>query len=304
MKFSVFQLSRKGGRELNEDRLAYAYTPQAVLLVLADGMGGHPEGEVAAEIAVQTFRARFEEQARPALPDVEAFLRRTLAQAHQAIVDYAREHGLKDSPRTTLVAALVQDNRLHAIHCGDSRLYWVRRGRVLERTRDHSWHEQPALARAGAIQFDRSVLFTCLGSPTPPLYDLAHPMPLHDGDRLLLCSDGLWDVVEDAEIARHLDAGPLDRVVPELTGLALERGGRYGDNVSLLALEWRCSDGFESTLQLPPRWGATGTAEANAAEAEGLQVREFTDEELDRAIAEINATISRQTRRPSRPPRA
>ncbi len=299
MKFSVFQLSRKGGRELNEDRLAYAYTPQAVLLVLADGMGGHPEGEVAAEIAVQTFRTCFQEQARPALPDVESFLRRTLAQANQAIVDHALGHGLNDNPRTTLVAALVQDGRLHAIHCGDSRLYWVRRGRVLQRTRDHSWREQPALARAGAVQFDRSVLFTCLGSAMPPLYDLARPMPLHDGDRLLLCSDGLWGVLDDADIGRGLDTGPLDRVVPELTELALARGGRYGDNVSLLALEWRCTDGFEATLQLPPRWSAGSTVEADAAEAEGLQVRELNDDELDRAIAEINETISRNSRPPA-----
>lgn len=299
MKFSVFQVSYRGGRELNEDRLAYAYTRAAVLLVLADGMGGHPEGEQAAEIAVQTFRARFEAEARPALADVEAFLTRTLEAANQAILDYARERSLPDQPRTTLVVALLQDNRLYRLHCGDSRLYWVRRGRVLLRTLDHSWHERPGLARAGAIPFDRSVLFTCLGSPTPPIFELGQPMPLHDGDRLLLCSDGLWDVVDDAEIASRLDVGPLAWVVPRMGELALARGGQYGDNVSLLALEWESSDGFPVTLQLPVPFGQGSFHAADpAGQDAGLQVRELEDEELDRAIAEINESIRRRTELP------
>lgn len=299
MKFSVYQVSHRGGRELNEDRLAHAYTQDAVLLLLADGMGGHPEGEQAAEIAVQTFRACFEAEARPVLADVEAFLTRTLDLANQAILDYARERSLPDQPRTTLVVALLQDNRLHRLHCGDSRLYWVRRGRMLARTRDHSWHERPGLARAGAMPLDRSVLFTCLGSSSPPIFELGQPMPLHEGDRLLLCSDGLWDRVDDAEIARLLDAGPLEQVVPGLAELALARAGRYGDNVSLLALEWRNSDGFPATLQLPVPFGQSPFHGADPAGPDaGLLVRELDDEELDRAIAEINESIRRRTEPP------
>lgn len=299
MKFSVYQVSHRGGRELNEDRLAHAYTQDAVLLLLADGMGGHPEGEQAAEIAVQTFRACFEAEARPVLADVEAFLTRTLDLANQAILDYARERSLPDQPRTTLVVALLQDNRLHRLHCGDSRLYWVRRGRMLARTRDHSWHERPGLARAGAMPLDRSVLFTCLGSSSPPIFELGQSMPLHEGDRLLLCSDGLWDRVDDAEIARLLDAGPLERMVPGLAELALARAGRYGDNVSLLALEWRNSDGFPATLQLPVPFGQSPFHGADPAGPDaGLLVRELDDEELDRAIAEINESIRRRTEPP------
>lgn len=243
MKFSVYQLSHKGGRPLNEDRLGYSYTRDAALLVLADGMGGHPDGERAAELAVHTFNQRFLAAARPALADVPAFLVHTLHAANQAIVDYAARQGLDDNPRTTLVAALLQDNRLHAIHVGDSRLYWVRNSRVLGRTRDHSLHEQPALFKGVPERLDRSVLFTCLGSPTPPLYDLGPPMLLRQDDRLLLCSDGLWAMLDDGDIARRLDAGPLERTVPELAELALKRGGRHGDNVSLLALQWETPDG-------------------------------------------------------------
>ncbi|MEY5099876.1 MAG: hypothetical protein RJA36_2595 [Pseudomonadota bacterium] len=251
MKFSVYQVSHKGGRALNEDRLGYSYTRDAALLVLADGMGGHPDGEKAAELAVQTFNQRFLAAARPALADVPDFLVHTLHAANQVIVDYAASQGLSDNPRTTLVAALLQGGWLHAIHVGDSRLYWVRAGRLLERTRDHSWREQAGLLRSVPQRLDRSLLFTSLGSPTPPLYDLGRPAHLCEGDRLLLCSDGLWSVLDDGDIAARLGAGPLERAVPGLAELALERGGRHGDNVSLLALQWETPDACASGQPAP-----------------------------------------------------
>ena len=76
MKFSVFQISRKGGREKNEDRMGYCYTRESGLFVLADGMGGHPEGEVAAQLALQTISALYQKEARPVVNDVTEFLRR------------------------------------------------------------------------------------------------------------------------------------------------------------------------------------------------------------------------------------
>ena len=83
MKFSVFQISRKGGREKNEDRMGYCYTREACLFVLADGMGGHPQGEVAAQIAIQSVSAEFQRRARPTLPDIQEFLTSSLLAAHQ-----------------------------------------------------------------------------------------------------------------------------------------------------------------------------------------------------------------------------
>ena len=78
MKFSIFQISRRGGRENNEDRMGYCYTRESGLFVLADGMGGHPEGEVAAQIALQTVAAMYQRQAKPQLPDVPEFLSNAL----------------------------------------------------------------------------------------------------------------------------------------------------------------------------------------------------------------------------------
>jgi serine/threonine protein phosphatase PrpC len=142
MKFSVFQVSRKGGREKNEDRMGYCYTRESGLFVLADGMGGHPEGEVAAQLALQTISALYQKEARPIIEDTTEFLSTALMAAHHQIIRYASEKGMLDTPRTTLVAAILQGTGATWVHCGDSRLYVVRDGELLTRTRG------PFLSRA------------------------------------------------------------------------------------------------------------------------------------------------------------
>ena len=91
MKFSVFQISRRGGRKQNEDRMGYCYTRESGLFVLADGMGGHPEGEVAAQLALQTISALYQKQARPVVEDAREFLSAALLEAHHQIIRYASE---------------------------------------------------------------------------------------------------------------------------------------------------------------------------------------------------------------------
>jgi serine/threonine protein phosphatase PrpC len=105
MKFSVFQVSRRGGRSKNEDRMGYCYTRESGLFVLADGMGGHPDGEVAAQLALQTVSAYFQKAARPSVGSVPEFLSSAVLSAHHQIVRYASEKGMLDTPRTTVVAA-------------------------------------------------------------------------------------------------------------------------------------------------------------------------------------------------------
>ena len=122
MKFSVFQISRRGGREKNEDRMGYCYTRESGLFVLADGMGGHPEGEVAAQIALQTISALYQKEARPVVKNVPEFLSSSLMIAHQQIIRYAGEKGMLDTPRTTLVVAIVQGTSATWVHCGDSQI--------------------------------------------------------------------------------------------------------------------------------------------------------------------------------------
>src|SRR5574337_485849 len=141
MRFVVYQVSRKGDREKNEDRMGYCYTRETGLFALADGMGGHPEGEVASQLALQTLAARFQREATPALKDPARFLHEAIVAGHHQLLRYATEKALIDTPRTTVVACVLQDGSAHWAHCGDSRLYLVRGGRMVARTRDHSYTE-------------------------------------------------------------------------------------------------------------------------------------------------------------------
>jgi PPM family protein phosphatase len=313
MKFSVYQVSRQGGRPLNEDRLGYCYTRDALLLVVADGLGGHPDGEVAAELAVKTFSQRFLDAASPSLPDVRRFLMDALLASHQAIVEYARAGRMEDNPRTTVVAAVVQGGQFTSIHSGDSRLYWLRNGRLLERTRDHTFHEQSMggrwtqaqVAAAGgfspsqvdAAHANRNILFTCLGSPGLPLFDASQPQTLQEGDRLLLCSDGVWGVLDDDEIAQRLQDAPLKQAAAELADTSVSFGGRHADNTSLILFEWQTPDDFPETQVIQTSGMASddfaSTIQAPPSEELLAELDDFDDEAIERSIAEINEAIRR-----------
>lgn len=298
MKFGVYQVSRRGGREKNEDRMGYCYTREAGLFALADGMGGHPEGEVAAQIALQTLAAMFQREAKPTLADPARFLEDGVLVAHQTLLQYGAERGLPDTPRTTVVACVLQNGMAHWAHCGDSRLYMLRAGGLIARTRDHSYSElQEALGRAaaGAERFNRNVLFTCLGSPGKPMVDISGPLALERGDRLLLCSDGLWGTLPEAEMLAQLAERPVADAVPELVEQALRNGGPRCDNVTALAVEWEGEDEPEdaiSTQDLGDE-GFASTIQAAAQERRS----ELDDAEIERSVREINEAIREASQR-------
>ena len=302
MKFSVFQVSRKGGREINEDRMGYCYTRAAGIFFLSDGMGGHPQGEVAAQLALQVMAAMFQKEAKPALPDVALFLTTAVTAAHRQIVRYAIDRNMLDAPRTTVVAAVIQDGMVTWIHCGDSRLYLVRQNELLTRTRDHSFAEQRQMV-AGKLNLparnNRNILFTCLGSPSRPMFEVSGPVALQQGDRLLLCSDGLWSGLSDIDIAYHLSHKPVSQAVPDLVESALCRAGDSSDNVTALALEWETPDGFLAT-----RTSISTDTMSDAVFASTVQGGwsnpvhdDLDDAAIDRSIAEINAAIRRSVAR-------
>lgn len=292
MKFSVFQLSRIGGRGKNEDRMGYCYTRESGLFVLADGMGGHPEGEVASQLALETVSALYQRQAKPLIQDPAEFLARALMAAHQQIVRYATEKGMLDTPRTTLVAAILQGTEATWVHCGDSRLYVVRDGELLMRTRDHSYLEQQ---NAGVIKFDhvnRNILFTCLGSPIKPVFDKA-TVTLMQGDKLLLCSDGLWGTLSDEKIVQLLGSKSVSQAVPELVENALKAGGERCDNVTVLAIEWETPDAFVSTQNMSAdSLGGDFASTIQSGHSDSM-ADDLDEAMIERSIAEINEAIRR-----------
>ena len=300
MRFSVYQVSRKGGREKNEDRMGYCYTRDAGLFALADGMGGHPEGEVASQLALQTMAAMFQRDAKPKLADPLRFLHDAIMAGHHQLLRYATEKALMDTPRTTIVACVLQGNTAFWAHCGDSRLYLVRGGKLIARTRDHSYSElQDTLAQVVPMpeRFNRNVLFTCLGSPGKPVVDTAGPFLVQTGDRILLCSDGLWGSVADAEIAAQLTERPISDAVPELVEQALRNAGPKSDNVTVIAAEWESEDERDSTsgvstLSLGEEVFASTIQAGMVGE---LPSDDLDEAEIERSIKEINDAIRRSS---------
>ena len=304
MQFSVYQVSRKGGREKNEDRMGYCYTREAGLFALADGMGGHPEGEVASQLALQTLAARFQREAKTALADPLRFLHDAMVAGHHQLLRYATERSLIDTPRTTIVACVLQGQAAYWAHCGDSRLYLVRGGKLIARTRDHSYTElQQTLSPAVSLgeRMNRNVLFTCLGSPGKPVVDTVGPLLLQAGDRLLLCSDGLWSSVADTEIANQLSRNAISDAVPELVEQALRNGGPKSDNVSVLAVEWEGAEDSDSGMGISTQsLGEEVFASTIQASVMGTDAPdELDDAEIERSIREINEAIRRSSQKKS-----
>jgi len=242
MKFAVHQANHIGGRRYNQDRVGYAYTNDALLLVLADGMGGHLHGEIAAQIAVHTFMRAFARLEHSKAKEPEVFLRATMRTGHDAIFDYARNESLGGNPGTTCVAVLVQDGKIWWAHAGDSRCYLLRSDAVADVTHDHSVVQQ--WADWGIISPDemkthpdRNKITNCLGGVEDMFYvDVSKPTALQAGDTLLLCSDGFWSPLSDGEIAKLASAPVQAELLDELIDMAVEREGARADNTTAIVV--------------------------------------------------------------------
>jgi len=302
MRFSIFQESRKGARTANQDRTGYAYSRDALLMVVADGMGGHLHGEVASQIAVQLLTEAFRRDARPKLADPVGFLRAGIINAHLALLDYAAARGIIDTPRTTCVACVVQDSTAYWVHVGDSRLYHVRKGRIQAQTRDHSRVQMlvdqgRVREEAVAAHPDRNKIFNCLGASTPPQVELSKKTALHEGDVLILCTDGMWGPLTGKLMTAALLKNDLMKAIPELLDLAESRAGRDCDNLSVVAVTW---------ADTHPH-AAKGEISTQTLELDGVSTQlenfgqsgqsDLTDEEIERAIEEIRAAIRKHTPR-------
>jgi serine/threonine protein phosphatase PrpC len=266
-------------------------------MVVADGMGGHQHGDVAAQAAMDHFAVEFRRDAKPRLADPDVFLFRSLGRAHAAIQIEAQRLRLRESPATVLVACVVQDGYAYWNHIGDSRLYLVRNGRVVTRTKDHSRVQQ--LVDEGRIREeaipshpDRNKLLQCLGGVQPPKIEPASSARLAKNDILLLCSDGLWGPLTQRQILGELLSKDLKSAVRDLASLAEARAGADCDNVSALAMAWGEDEVAPRTepQTLPYHEMPTKPQNLGSAETEYLRM---SDEDIERAIAEIRAAVSK-----------
>jgi serine/threonine protein phosphatase PrpC len=240
MKFSVFQTSQIGGRKRNEDRMGYTYSKSSAIFLVADGLGGHPDGDVASQLGLQVVMSKFRTHAQPKIEHVANFMTEAMKDVHERLITYAVSHSMIDTPSTTMVVLILQEGLAYMGHCGDSRGYLIRQKEVLTRTQDHS-----LLVRDGVLSANsdvelpsRHTLFSCLGASNVPFIEVAEPVRLRFGDHLLLCSDGLWGSVAEADIVKAMQDFKVSEATTALVNLALNNGGPRGDNVTALTVRW------------------------------------------------------------------
>jgi protein phosphatase len=305
VRFSIYQESKKGGRKVNQDRMGYLYTRDSLLLLVADGMGGHARGEVAAQLTLQTMAAIYQRDAKPMLPEPARYLEESVLAAHRELHRYRAEHSLPEAPRTTVVACVIQQGLAVWAHAGDSRLYLIRGGRIADRTIDHSRVHH--LVSSGLIRPEdakdhpeRNRIFNCIGAFVAPTVEVSRPVALRNGDTLLLCSDGLWGTLSDRQIGDAFIGKTVMRAVPELMEAALESGGAEADNCTAIAMTWAGSEAVEMT---PPSEAPVSTLVIpDGAVASTIQIprhgdpavdEELTEDQIDDAVAEIQKAIQR-----------
>jgi protein phosphatase len=227
--------------------------------------------------------------------------------SHHELHRYRAEQGLPEAPRTTIVLCVVQRGVATWAHVGDSRLYLIRGGMIVDRTLDHSRVHH--LVTAGLIRPEdakdhpeRNRIFNCLGAFVAPSVEVSHPTALHGGDILLLCSDGLWGNLNDRSIVDAFLGRTVMRAVPEMVDAALELGGTDADNCTALAMAWAGAESLDmvpptdapvSTLVIPEGAMASTVQIPRAGDEQGPV---YTDDQIDDAVNEIQKAIQRASK--------
>lgn len=243
MRVEYAELSLQGGRENNQDRVSVAVGEESALLIACDGMGGHADGERAAEVGLQAVLERFWRTPQPML-DPLGFLHLALGASHEGVVALGVQLPMELRPRATSAVCILQQGSAYWAHVGDSRVYQIRDGRVLERTRDHSHVEllvREGLISAGQVQNHpmRNFVESCLGGESIlPEMAISTRHAMQRGDVLLVCTDGFWANLDDAQIGSAVSAAdrPLQQVLAELAARAVLTAGPSSDNTSVGAL--------------------------------------------------------------------
>jgi PPM family protein phosphatase len=245
LRVEYAELSLQGGRDSNQDRVTIAVAEEAALLIACDGMGGHAEGERAAEVAQQTVVERFWQAAQPLL-DPLGFLHLALGAAHANVVGLAPRLPLEMRPRATCAVCIVQQTSAYWAHVGDSRVYHLRAGQVRERTRDHSHVEllmREGVISAGQMQNHpmRNFVESCLGGEAIlPEMALSPRRTLLPEDLLLVCTDGFWANLDEQAIGCALSTPgqTLGDTLSALGAQAVLNAGGGSDNTSVAALRF------------------------------------------------------------------
>ncbi len=245
MHVEYAKVSALGDRQDNQDRAAIVVADHAALMMVFDGMGGHSDGARAAETGLNVVQQLFTDSTLPIF-DPQGFLYLALSRAHDEVVALGEDLAVDFRPRATCAICLVQEGGTFWAHIGDSRIYQVRDGRVLTRSRDHSHVE--VLIQEGAISEEeakdhpmRNFVECCIGGDAPvPDMSITTKRRLEPGDVLLACTDGLWSGMSDQAMAAIGEPGEenLADNLKQLSLQALSVNAPYSDNTTGTAIRW------------------------------------------------------------------
>lgn len=245
MRIEHADLSLVGDREDNQDRVSIAVGDKTALLIVIDGMGGHSDGSRAADTALKSLLDSFQQTSLPMF-DPLGFLHMALSRAHDDVAKLGNGQSIDARPRATIAVCLVQEGAAYWAHVGDSRVYHIRQGKMLRRTRDHSHVE--LLLREGKITEEelpnhpmRNFVECCLGGdPAIPEMTIGPRQLLQPGDVLLLCTDGIWANLRDPDIAGFFrdDSQHLRAWLEALGRRAVQASSPFSDNSTAAVLRW------------------------------------------------------------------
>ncbi|MBT5032096.1 MAG: serine/threonine-protein phosphatase [Proteobacteria bacterium] len=231
MLYTVASQSYIGGRARNEDRVSVSSRNDAVLMVLAGGLGGHDGPDIASQGLIDAMTQSFERTPTENLADPVAFLQLAIKYAHSVIRHRAAKNKLPPHvPKTTCVACLIIDGIAWWAHAGDSRLYLYRDGRMAYRTEDHS--------NDSTRDIESDTISRYVGGRSQPDVTIGPKVRLEHNDMILLCSDGAWRNIESADVMKHIEPElPQNGLNKLLRALEL-RNQEPSDNLSAIALCW------------------------------------------------------------------
>lgn len=262
-------------RELNEDSVRVAHPPdesqadKGVLIIVADGMGGHAAGEVASQLAISEVPARYFGSEKA----TDVALREAVEMANGAIYHMGQKNAEMTGMGTTCTCLLIRGDRAYCAHVGDSRLYLVRGGAIYQMSEDHSAVGE--LVKRGLLAASQvrghpqsNIILRALG--TQPRVEVAlwdEPFPLRNRDVWVLCSDGLSDLVEEADVLSDVTQFDGEAAGQALIERAKAAGGH--DNISVILVEI-AEIGVEESEEVE----AKVTREADVAASEAVVTRE------------------------------
>ena len=231
MQYSIAQQSHQGGRDYNEDRTAIYQREGAVLLVVADGLGGHAGGDLASQAFIDAMGDSFTRATDRQLSDAGNFLKLSINYAHHKIHRRAANHGYDPkTPKTTCVVCLIYGDEATWAHSGDSRLYLINRRKIQAQTIDHVSMKQG--------RFGNNPINRCVGGAEPPMPEISQTYTLGKGDTLMLASDGAWHSFKPIDIDEYIDEEHPTLGLDNLLQTLENRNKAPSDNLSIVLLFW------------------------------------------------------------------